>query len=457
MPLHRDAHLPSGTRRVLHLDVDAFLASVEEAVHPELAGRPVVVGGPPTSRNLVMSCSYAARPFGVRPGMALAEAARRCPGAVFRDGDSQAANRLREEATRVLLRYTPRVEVASIDDFFLDLTGTARLHGSAFAAAEAIRGEVARETRLPLSVGIATNPLMARLAGKLAKPGGVAEILPGHEEDFLTHLPVEHLPGIGHVIGAKLERYAIRTIGELRLLPREILFAAFGRNGLSIHDAARGRDERAVLATHTLDESGALVARPPRSLQRESTFEPEEGRRELIEAMLAYLCERAAHRLRELGLVARSLEVRIRYVDTRPRFQREDEPGAGLASSRRKAFALPTDSTDEIWFHARGILRSFPRRRALVKRIGLTLWNLGQAVGWQGRLFGELETSGASSQESAHAASRSDRHRLLDRSLDDLRQRLGFGRILRGSSLPLARTHPLRPDGYRLRTPSLNQ
>src|SRR5262245_49841147 len=176
---HRDLRLPCGTRRILHLDVDAFLASVEQALHPELAGKPVVVGGPPTSRNLVMSCSYEARAFGVRAGMHLSEARRRCPRAIFRDGDSQAANRLRDEATRVLLGFTPLFEVASIDDFYLDLTGTERLHGAAFDAALAIQRAVKARTHLGLTIGVGTNRVVARLAGKLAKPGGVAEILPG--------------------------------------------------------------------------------------------------------------------------------------------------------------------------------------------------------------------------------------------------------------------------------------
>ncbi|MEW6073867.1 MAG: DNA polymerase IV [Planctomycetota bacterium] len=449
----RDGRLAAGTRRILHLDVDAFLASVEEALHPELAGRPVVVGGSPRSRNLVMSCSYAARRFGVRPGMLLAEAARRCPRAVFRDGDSQAANRLREEVTRVLLGYTPRVEVASIDDFFLDLTGTTRLLGSAFATAERIRAEVAARTRLPLSIGIATSKRMARLAGRLAKPGGVAEILPGAEEAFLAPLPVGALPGVGHAIGARLAQFAIRTVGELRLVPREILFASFGADGLCLYEAARGRDESEVETTHVAGEEGLLIARPPRSIHRESTFEPEEGRRELVEAMLAYLVERAADRLRAHRLVAGSLEVRIRTVDTRPRVERLAGADAGLETARRRRFSAPTDSTDEIWRHARALLRELPRRRALVKRVGLVLVRLSPGAGWQGRLFDAEKAAG-----SPHpAGSRADRHRQLDRAIDRLRAKLGFGRLLRGPSLPLAATHPLRPDGFRLRTPSLNQ
>ena len=295
---------------------------------------------------------------------------------------------------------------------------------------------------------------MARLAGKLAKPGGVAEILPGHEEDFLTPLPVDVLPGVGHSIGARLERFAIRTVGELRLVPREILFASFGRDGLVLYDRARGRDESPVETTHKEGASGELVARPPRSIHRETTFEPEEGRRALVEAMLAYLVERATHHLRTHGLVAGAIEVRLRYVDTRPRIEPAhgaDDTGA-LAGSRRRAFPAPTDSTDEVSRRACELLRALPRRRALVKRIGLTLHDLTPTAGWQSRLFDD-----DAPLDLPHQGSRADRHRRLDTVVDRLRDRLGFGRVLRGASTPLRATHPLGRDGYRLRTPSLNQ
>jgi DNA polymerase-4 len=446
---HRDARLPPRTRRVVHADVDAFLASVEVVTCPELRGKRLVIGGPPESRNLVMSSSYEARAFGVRPGMALSEARRRCPQAIFRDGDAQAANRVREAITRVLLGFTPRVEVASIDDFFLDLTGTARLHGAAFDAAERVRARVRDEVGVPLTIGIATNRVMARLAGKLAKPGGIAEILPGGEEAFLAGLPVDHLPGVGHSIGARLERFAIRTVGELRLVPREVLFASFGRNGLVLYERARGRDDEPVVPTHTEDAEGRLVVRPPRSLSRETSFEPEEGRRPLLESMLSYLVERAAHRLRAHGLVAGSRELRVRYVDTRPRMEPRTDHGAGRVA-RRRALPCPTDATDDIWRHAQALFAQLPRRRALVKNLGLTLHDLQGRGGWQGRLFDETDRGG-------EGESRADRQRRLDGVVDELRERLGFGRVLRGSSTPLSATHPLRPDGYRLRTPSLNQ
>jgi DNA polymerase-4 len=412
-----------------------------------------------------MSCSYPVRRFGVRPGMSLREAQRRCPHAIFRDGDSQAANAKREEVTRVLLRFTPKVEVASIDDFYADLTGTARLHGAAFDAAERIRAAVRDEVSLPITIGIGANRLFARLAGKLGKPGGVAELLPGRERAFLHRLPVGELPGVGHAIGAKLERFRIRTVGELALVPREILFASFGRDGLAIHDRARGRDDRPVEATHVEGTATAeggnppLVVRPPKALHREATFEPEEGRREIVLAMLAYLIERAMHRVRSLALAAGALEVRLRYVETRARVEgAHAENREGSSFAKRRAFGRPTDATDEVWSAAQRLFDELPRRRALVKRIGVVLHGLRPAAGWQGRLFDGGGAGGADAGPPDQVrGSRDDRGRRLDAAVDQLRAKLGFGRVLRGASAPLAKTHPLSADGYRLRTPSLNQ
>jgi DNA polymerase-4 len=404
-----------------------------------------------------MSCSYDVRAKGVRPGMFLAEAARRCPQAIFRRGDSQGANRLRMEVARVLMRTSPLVEVASIDDFLVEYTGCERLHGPAFATAERLRAEIWSETRLPVTIGIATSRTMARLAGKLAKPGGVAELLPGHEEAFLRPLPVEHLPGVGHSTQRLCERFALRTVGHLQLVSREVMFATFGPLGLTLYDRARGIDPDPVVATFEPDEHGALRLALPRSIQRVSTFEPEEGRRARVEAMLSYLVERAAARLRSHGLVARSLQVSLRYVDTRPAAARRRARASGEEGPRthvRRALPRPTDSTDELWRHARALLAELPRRRALVKRVGLTLLELQRARGWQGSLF-DLSASQAS--ELAPGETLTDRHRRLDAALDDLRARFGFGRVLRGASAPLLTTDELERDGFRLRTPSLNQ
>lgn len=445
MMAHRDERLDPHTRRILHLDVDAFLASVEQALHPELRDRPVVVGGSPTSRNLVMSCSYAARRRGVRPGMFASQAARHCPEAVFVPGDSKAANQKREEIVRLLLDVSPRIQVTSIDDFLVDLTGSTRLLGGAFTVAERLRARIWEQTHMPVTVGVGTGPILARLAGKLGKPGGVAEILPGHERAFLACLPVRHLPGVGHKVGHALQRFSIRTVGELALVSREVLFASFGPIGLTLHDRAHGRDDDPVQISHHLNAVGELVARPPHSIRRDSTFEPEEGRRERVEAMLLYLVERASARLREHHLKAGSLEVRLSYVDTRPPHVRARAASTGTEAPhsclhKRKRLTQPGSGSEALGQHALTLLAALPRRRALVKRVGVSLLALSPEREVQGELFGS-----------------SDRDSRLESALDHLRARHGFGGILRGSSLLLSDTFPTGPDGLRLRTPSLNQ
>jgi DNA polymerase-4 len=401
--------------------------------------------------------------------MLLPEAHRRCPHAIFRRGDSQAAKRLREAVAHILMRTTPLVEVASIDDFFADLTGTTRAQGDAFTVAEHVRGWIRSELSLPVTIGIGTNRTMARLAGKLAKPGGVAEILPGHELAFLHNLPLEHVPGAGHQIGRMLERFGITRAGEVALVPREVLFASFGSLGLTLHARARGIDAEPVEATFVQDASGNWIEKMPRSIRRDSTFEPEEGRREIVEAMLAYIVERAAHKLRGHRAVARSIAVRVQYVDTRsrPGDHPAAKPRADPSSFEKRAkLSPPTDSTDALLQQTLAIWRGLPRRRALVKRVGITLVDLARGGGWQRTLFDgeradaerdETSSEGSSDADRDTRESRTDRQRRLDIALDALRARHGFGRILRGTSFPLSANHELLPDGYRLRTPSLNQ
>lgn len=432
---------------ILHLDIDAFLASVEIALHPELRGKPVVVGGLPTDRNLVMSCSYEARAVGVRPGMRLDEAARICPDAVFRRGDSQAANRVRERVVDVVLASTPRVEVTSIDDLYADLTGTERALGLPIDVGERIRTRVQDEVGVPVTIGIASSRTVARIAGKIAKPRGVAWVFPGGERALLAHVPVAHLPGCGHATGRMLERFGVRTIGELALVPREVLFTSFGTLGLVLHDRARGIDHDPVEPSYTLNTDGSRVARPPRSIRRDGTFEPEEGRREIVAAMLAYLVERAAHRLRSHHVRARILGVRIEHVDTRDAatIARATDPEPRAAEKRAKLDPA-CDGTAEILARARELYDALPRRRALVKRVGISLEGLEPARAWQNHLA-----------DGDGREARADREHRLDAALDALRARHGFGRILRGASLPLADTHPLEADGFRMRTPSLNQ
>ena len=457
----RDARLAPKTPRILHLDVDAFLASVEQALHPQLRGKPVIVGGLPHERNLVMSCSYEARATGVRPGMRLAEAARLCPRGVFRRGDAQAAAGVRARIAELLGTLSPSVEISAIDDFFVDLAGTTRALGCAFDAAERVRARIRAEVEVPVTIGIATSKSLARVAGKLAKPGGIAEILPGHEREFLRHLPLEHLPGAGGRMGSELLRLGIRSAGDLALVPREMLWSTFGQAGLVLQARAAGVDDEPVEPSHEWLPDGSRLERAPRSLRRDSTFEPEEGRREIVEAMLAYLVERAAHRLRALRLSARTLAVRLQHVDTRVRGGRAPSPAEDdpfVHAEARAKLSPPSACTDALAARALELLRSLPRRRALVKRVGLELSGLVRVDVRQGTLF-DLEapaTDAARDGEDARPR-RDERLHRIDAAVDRLRARHGFGGVLRGTSFVLAEGRETTRDGFVLRTPSLNQ
>ena len=206
------------------------------------------------------------------------EAARLCPGAVFLPGDARAANAKREEVARLLLEASPRVEVASIDDFFVDLTGSTRLLGCAFEVAAGLQRRIRAEARVLVTVGIGTSRTLARLAAfRQARRRGRGAARA--ERAFLAHLPVEHLPGVGHVVRRRLSSFHIRTVGQLALVSREVLFATFGSLGLTLHARAHGIDDEPVEAGCWIDGEGRLAVRPPRSIRRDSTFEPEEGRR----------------------------------------------------------------------------------------------------------------------------------------------------------------------------------
>ena len=401
-------------RRIAHVDVDAFLASVEVALDPTLRGKPVIVGGFPQERNLVMSCSYEARARGVRPGMGLWEAARLCPGGVFRKGDAGAAGAARERVRGILERWTPAVEVASIDDFFLDLTGTERLHGSALAAAERMRSAILAETSLPVTIGIAGDRTTAKVAGDLAKPGGIAEIFPGGERAFLASLPVRDLPGVGPSIERFLERANLPTIGDLASAGEELLAATFGAHGRTLFRRARGEDPERVSAANL-----------PRSIARETTFERETADRDEIEGMLFYLVERACARLRALEAWARTVAVKVRFADR-------------AGEEKSAALPFPTDLTETIAAAALGMLRRALKRRVLTRLVGVRLYGIAPRGAVSFDLFDEMGKAFR-----------------LDRAVDRVRERHGFGAVVRGRSAALLRVCTKGRDGFVLRTPSL--
>ncbi|MHC4473151.1 MAG: DNA polymerase Y family protein [Planctomycetota bacterium] len=406
-------------RDIIHVDIDAFLASVEQIRDPSLRGRPVVVGGERGERGLVLSSTYEARRHGVVPGLTLSQAARLLPAAFFLKGDYQEAQRLSGRTWEVCRRYTPLVEVTSLDDCYLDVTGSSRLFGPAVEVAERIRREVAEEVGFGLSLGVGGNRTVARVATVFSKPGGVTEVPRGGEAAFLAPLPVRRLPGVGHRTEKVLHRYNVRRIEELSRVPRWLMEETFGEAiGSMLYDRARGVDEEPV-----------RPGRGPRSVSRETSFDPETADRDVIEGMLFYLLERAAAALRGSGHRAKRVEVKIHYVD-------------GPGDARSLPLPRPTNREREIWGAARSLLLGIFRRRVRLKHLGVALTGLTESRDRQRDLFVEEEH---------------ERTVRLHEGIDRIRGRFGFRAITAGRSIGLLDRFPQNEHGFVLKTPSLTR
>src|SRR5437899_3592058 len=230
------------TTPILHVDMDAFFVSVELLEHPELRGKPVVVGGQPDRRGVVAAASYEARKYGIQSAMPLRTAGKLCPHAVFLESRHHLYSEWSDRVAAILGKYWPVVEMASVDEAYLDLAGTERLHGPPFAVAHALLREITRTTGLPCSAGLARTRLVAKVASDQAKPRGLLWIPSGSEEAFLAPLGVRRIPGIGKVTEEALHSLGIETVGQLAAIPQEKLESQFGRWGTALYRKARVED-----------------------------------------------------------------------------------------------------------------------------------------------------------------------------------------------------------------------
>ena len=296
-------------RTIFHVDMDAFFVSVEELFDPSLRGKAVVVGGRPNERGVVSAASYEARKFGVHSAMPLRTAARMCPHAVFVDGHPDRYRDCSARVHEVLNRFSPLVEMASIDEAYLDMTGTERLHGPPLRAAHALHETMKAETRLNCSIGIATARLVAKVVSDQAKPNGVMWIVPGAEAAFLAPLDVRKIPGVGKVTEQNLHKLSIRKVGDLARLDERYLEERFGKWGLALAGKARGLDAGGWFDA----EIGANS--DPKSISHENTFMVDTADRSAIDAMLVRLSEMVARRLRDHHLYTRTVQIKLRYSD----------------------------------------------------------------------------------------------------------------------------------------------
>jgi DNA polymerase IV len=339
-------------KTVFHVDMDAFFVSVEELFDPSLKGKAVVVGGRPNERGVVSAASYEARKFGVHSAMPLRTAARLCPQAIFVDGHPARYREYSGRVFEVLNRFSPLVEMASIDEAYLDMTGTERLHGPPVRAAHALHEAMKSETRLNCSIGIATARLVAKVASDQAKPNGVLWIIPGREAAFLAPLEVRKIPGVGKVTEKNLHALSIRKVGDLARLDDGFLEKRFGKWGLALAGKARGLDAGGWFDT----EIGADA--DPKSVSHEHTFNEDTSDRAVLEATLARLSEMVGRRLREADLKARTVQLKLRYSDF-------------STITRAHSMERPTQIDTEIFDQARTLFYQNWKAGARVRLLGV--------------------------------------------------------------------------------------
>jgi DNA polymerase IV len=376
-------------RTILHVDLDAFFASVEQRDRPELRGKPVIVGGDPRGRGVVSAASYEARAFGVHSAMSLNEAVRRCPDGVFLPVDGRRYQLASRDVMAVLRRFTPQVEPISIDEAFLDVTGSRQLFGDGETIARSIKDAVRDEVGLTVSVGVASTKLVAKIASDLRKPDGLVVVPPGDEGAFLAPLPISRLWGVGEKTAVVLADYGVRTIGDLASLAPDVVIRRFGKHGGSLVDRARGLDPDPV---HTGD--------PAKSVGHEHTFDHDTRDPELIERTLLGMADGVAGRLRSAGVRASTVAVKIRDSSFR-------------TITRQRTLPEPTDMTEPI-FHAALELARPEVRGIRVRLLGVTASNLG-----------EREQLGLFPADDP-------RHRAAIEAADTLRQRYGEDAVTRG-------------------------
>jgi DNA polymerase IV len=289
--------------------MDAFFVSVEELFDPSLKGKPVVVGGQREERGVVSAASYAARKFGVHSAMPLRTAAKLCPHAIFVNGHPDRYRECSDRVHRVLTSFSPLVEMASIDEAYLDMTGTERLHGPPLRAAHALHARMKTDTQLNCSVGIGISRLVAKVSSAKAKPNGVLWVVPGQEAKFLAPLDVRDIPGVGKVTEQNLHALGIKQVGDLSRFEDAVLEEKFGKWGLALAGKSRGEDAGGWFDNEVGADTDA------RSISHEHTYNQDTANVEQIESTLMRLSEMVGRRLREAGLHARTIQLKLRYKD----------------------------------------------------------------------------------------------------------------------------------------------
>ncbi|MBW2133538.1 MAG: DNA polymerase IV [Deltaproteobacteria bacterium] len=384
-------------KHILHLDMDAFYPAVEVLDDPSLKGKPVIVGGS-VNRGVVSSASYEARKFGVHSAQPMATALRLCPDAVVLPVRMTRYKEVSQQIFAVFYRFTPLVEPLSIDEAFLDVTGSMRLFGPPEAIAEKIKAAVFSETGLTVSAGVATSKFIAKIASDMDKPDGLTVVPPGGEQAFLDPLPVEKMWGAGKVTQAALKQLNIRSFYDLRRMPADFMERKFGKHGIQMHRLASGLDDRDVVTEHDM-----------KSIGHEETFEkdvvdPAAARRELLS-----LSNRVARRVRRYGVTGKTVTVKVKYADF-------------VSATRSETLSHSTDDGAVIYDIACRLLKKTEVGKKPARLLGISVSHLRHgATGIQLDLFREEDIRG--------------KRKRLNTALDALHGKFGEKSVLPGSLL----------------------
>ena len=388
-------------REIVHVDMDAFFASVEQRDHPEWRGKPVIVGAPPDARGVVSTCSYEARKFGVHSAMPSREAARRCPHGIFVRGNHKLYEAVSQQVMEIFDRFTPLVEQVSIDEAYLDVTGAFRLFGDGVAIGTAIRKAINEELQLTASVGVGPNKFIAKLCSELAKPNGLRAAPREHDAllAFLAEQPVGSLFGVGKVARVNLERSGYRTVGDIQKAHFSTLVSLFGRSFA----------EQLVAYAHGEGADEIVTWREEQSISREHTFDVDCSDREVVRQTLSYLVDDVGRRVRAAGKWATVAKLKLRWSDF-------------TTITRQMPFRQAACDDFTLLEYARTL---FDRERLIapVRLIGFGVTGLQEEPGQQ-----ELDLFGAGEGRNGNNQERKER---LSATLDALRAKLGKDAVKR--------------------------
>ncbi len=383
-----------GERHILHVDMDAFYAAVEQLDRPELRGQPILVGGNPQSRGVVTTASYEARPFGCHSAMPMSRAVRLCPQAIVVPPRFERYAEISRQVFTILESLTPLVEPLSIDEAFLDIAGSVRLFGTPEQMARALKQRIRAETGLTASVGVAPNKFIAKLASDYDKPDGLVVVGPDQVQAFLDPLPIGRLWGVGKATLPRFEALGIRTFADARRLEEAQLQEQFGDSGAHFFRLVRGFDDRPVVPD-----------REAKSISHETTFAVDISDPDELRAVLLHQLEQVAGRLRRHGLSARTVQLKIRSAEF-------------VTVTRRTSLEQATDLTDVLWHAAAGLFETWARQKLGPARlIGVGVSQLACTGDRQLALFDQRDEA---------------RQRRLDQTIDVIRQRFGDDAIGRG-------------------------